>query len=75
MKMDTFDACSNLYNEENSSDDHTVCEVKKDKKSPSFETLTTADIITLMNEYIENVVSIVGVSLIVGFSLVFVQWN
>lgn len=37
------------------------------------ETLTTADIISVMNGYIKNVESIVGVSLIVGFFLIFVQ--
>lgn len=62
MKMGTLGACSNFYNEENSFDDHTAYEVKKDEKGPSFETLTTADINALMNEYIENVQSIVGVS-------------
>lgn len=66
--MNTFGECSHSYNEENSYDEmaHTVCEVGESKKQSSFETLTAADIITLMNEYIEDVESILGVSFIVG---------
>lgn len=63
ITMDAFGECSKFYNEGRSFDDNTVCEkVKKDKTGPSFESLTAADIITLMNDYIESVESIVGVS-------------
>lgn len=63
--MNTFGECSHSYNEDNSYDE-TVCEVEESKKQSSFETLTAAEIITLMNEYIEDVESILGVSFIVG---------
>lgn len=60
--MDTFGACSSFYNEDQNPDDQTVCDEKTDKKDPSFETLTTTDIISAMNEYIENAASVVAVS-------------
>lgn len=62
ITMDALGECSKFYNEGRSFDDNTVCEVEKNKRGLSFESLTAADIITLMNDYIESVESIVGVS-------------
>lgn len=69
-KMDSSSECS--YDEEHDDMANIVCEEEESIKDPSFETLTAADIITLMTKCIENVESIVGVSFIVDvFSLQF----
>lgn len=60
--MDTLDDCS--FNEDHYEMDDTICEGKASTVvSPPFETLTAGDITTLMNEYIENVQTILGVNL------------
>lgn len=69
--MDMFGECS--YNDDHYDDEvkTSISEVKECIKGPSFETLTAADIITLMNAYIEEVKIIVEVSLIVGLFFYF----
>ena len=54
---------SEEYDEDNYEEEmgYSVSEMETSKKNPSFETLTAADIIILMNTYIENVKTIVEV--------------
>lgn len=61
--MDMFGECSYSTDEhDNDEIEGTISEVNASIKGPSFETLTAANIITLMNEYIETVEAIVAVS-------------
>lgn len=69
--MDSFGECSYSENHYNDEFEDSICEEKVSTEGPSFETLTAADIITLMNEYIEKVETIVEVSLIASLFLDF----
>lgn len=61
--MDMFGECSYSTDEhDNDEIEGTISEVNASIKGPSFETLTAANIITLMNEYIETVEAVVAVS-------------